>query len=104
MTSDEIYTHALLPATVPGDVRRSFASRLLPPLLDYDRRHQSELVRTLGVFLYGAGSWNACAEQLHVHGISPRPSRQGCGCRSWLTLTYSAFSRSESTWNDMGAL
>ncbi|MEV0229243.1 helix-turn-helix domain-containing protein [Nonomuraea sp. NPDC050786] len=67
VTSDEIYTHALLLATVPGDVRRSFAARLLSPLLDYDRRHQSELVRTLGVFLDCAGSWNACAERLHVH-------------------------------------
>ncbi|TYB60981.1 PucR family transcriptional regulator [Nonomuraea sp. PA05] len=67
VTSDEIYTHALLLATVPGDVRRSFAARLLSPLLDYDRRHQSELVRTLGIFLDCAGSWNACAEQLHVH-------------------------------------
>ncbi|MFI6731541.1 PucR family transcriptional regulator [Nonomuraea sp. NPDC050451] len=67
VTSDEIYTHALLLATVPGDVRRSFTARLLSPLLDYDRRHQSELVRTLGVFLDCAGSWNACAERLHVH-------------------------------------
>ncbi|TDD36661.1 PucR family transcriptional regulator [Nonomuraea terrae] len=67
VTSDEIYTHALLLATVPGDVRRSFAARLLSPLLDYDRRHQSDLVRTLGVFLDCAGSWHACAEQLHVH-------------------------------------
>ncbi|MBF8190865.1 PucR family transcriptional regulator [Nonomuraea sp. K274] len=67
VTSDEIYTHALLLATVPGDVRRSFAARLLSPLLDYDRGHQSDLVRTLGVFLDCAGSWHACAEQLHVH-------------------------------------
>ncbi|MEV6036920.1 helix-turn-helix domain-containing protein [Nonomuraea sp. NPDC052116] len=67
VTSDEIYTHALLLATVPGDVRRSFTARLLSPLLDYDRRHQSELVRTLGIFLDCAGSWNACAERLHVH-------------------------------------
>ncbi|MEU8398427.1 helix-turn-helix domain-containing protein [Nonomuraea sp. NPDC048892] len=67
VTSDEIYTHALLLATVPGDVRRSFSSRLLSPLLDYDRRHQSDLVRTLGIFLDRAGSWNACAELLHVH-------------------------------------
>ncbi|NRQ38971.1 PucR family transcriptional regulator [Nonomuraea sp. NN258] len=67
VTSDEIYTHALLLATVPGDVRRSFADRLLAPLLAYDRGHQSELVRTLAVFLDCAGSWNACAERLHVH-------------------------------------
>ncbi|MFD2353664.1 PucR family transcriptional regulator [Nonomuraea ferruginea] len=67
VTSDEIYTHALLLATVPGDVRRSFAGRLLAPLLDYDTGHQSELVRTLATFLDCAGSWNACAERMHVH-------------------------------------
>jgi DNA-binding PucR family transcriptional regulator len=67
VTSDEIYTHALLLATVPQDVRRSFSDRLLSPLLGYDRSHQSDLVRTLGIFLDCAGSWNACAEQLHVH-------------------------------------
>jgi hypothetical protein len=67
VTSDEIYTHTLLLATVPGDVRRSFARRLLGPLLDYDAGHQSELVRTLATFLDCAGSWNACAERMHVH-------------------------------------
>ncbi|MGV9777949.1 PucR family transcriptional regulator [Streptosporangium sp. NPDC003464] len=66
-TSDEIYTHALLLATVPGDVRRSFADRTLDPLVDYDRRHHSELVRTLETFLDCVGSWNVCAERLHVH-------------------------------------
>ncbi|MEW9527799.1 PucR family transcriptional regulator [Microbispora sp. NPDC049125] len=66
-TSDEIYTHALLLATVPGDIRGSFAARLLGPLFDYDRRHGAELVRTLGAFLDCAGSWNGCAERLHVH-------------------------------------
>ncbi|GGS88141.1 PucR family transcriptional regulator [Nonomuraea spiralis] len=67
VTSDEIYTHALLLATVPGDVRRSFTDRLLSPLLSYDRGHQSDLVRTLDVFLDCSGSWHACAERLHVH-------------------------------------
>lgn len=67
VTSDEIYTHGLLLATVPGDVRRSFADRLLSPVLAYDERHQSDLIRTLGAFLDTAGSWHACAEQLHVH-------------------------------------
>ncbi|MEU8268381.1 PucR family transcriptional regulator ligand-binding domain-containing protein [Sphaerisporangium sp. NPDC049002] len=67
VTSDEIYTHVLLLATVPDDVRRSFADRILAPLFAYDRRHQSELVRTLGTFLDCAGSWNVCAERLHVH-------------------------------------
>ncbi len=67
VTSDEIYTHALLLATVPNDVRRSFAERILGPLYAYDRRHRSELVRTLGTFLDCAGSWNVCAERMHVH-------------------------------------
>ncbi|WP_405139393.1 helix-turn-helix domain-containing protein [Sphaerisporangium sp. NBC_01403] len=67
VTSDEIYTHVLLLATVPDNVRRSFADRVLAPLFAYDRRHQSELVRTLGTFLDCAGSWNACAERMHVH-------------------------------------
>ncbi|GAA3822141.1 PucR family transcriptional regulator ligand-binding domain-containing protein [Sphaerisporangium flaviroseum] len=67
VTSDEIYTHALLLATVPDDVRRSFADRILAPLFAYDLRHQSELVRTLGTFLDCAGSWNTCSERLHVH-------------------------------------
>ncbi|GLW97070.1 PucR family transcriptional regulator [Microtetraspora sp. NBRC 16547] len=67
VTSDEIYTHGLLLATVPDGVRRSFASRLLDPLFEYDRRHQAELVLTLATFLDCAGSWNGCAERLHVH-------------------------------------
>ncbi|WP_327086196.1 helix-turn-helix domain-containing protein [Nonomuraea sp. NBC_01738] len=67
VTSDEVYTHGLLLATVPGDVRRSFADRLLAPLLAYDESHQSDLVGTLGAFLDTAGSWHACAERLHVH-------------------------------------
>ncbi|GII75934.1 hypothetical protein Sru01_09160 [Sphaerisporangium rufum] len=67
VTSDEIYTHDLLLATVPDTVRRSFTERILNPLVEYDRRHRSELVRTLGTFLDCSGSWNLCAERLHVH-------------------------------------
>ncbi|WP_061294776.1 PucR family transcriptional regulator [Herbidospora cretacea] len=67
VTSDEIYTHALLLATVPDDIRRGFAARLLDPLFAYDRKHQADLVRTLSTFLDCAGSWNVCAERLHVH-------------------------------------
>ncbi|WP_248959542.1 PucR family transcriptional regulator [Sphaerisporangium perillae] len=67
VTSDEIYTHALLLATVPAEVRRSFSDRILVPLFAYDQRHRSELVRTLDVFLECAGSWHTCAERLHVH-------------------------------------
>ncbi|GII60114.1 hypothetical protein Skr01_01990 [Sphaerisporangium krabiense] len=67
VTSDEIYTCDLLLATVPDEVRRSFAQRILDPLFEYDRRHRSELVRTLAEFLDCAGSWNGCAARLHVH-------------------------------------
>jgi len=67
VTSDEIYTHDLLLATVPGDVRRTFAARLLDPLFEYDRRYRSELVRTLATFLECTGSWHACADRLHIH-------------------------------------
>ncbi|RJL32538.1 PucR family transcriptional regulator [Bailinhaonella thermotolerans] len=67
VTGDEIYTHALLLATVPQDVRRSFAARLLEPVIRYDREHQSDLVRTLEAFLDCSGSWNVCAARLHIH-------------------------------------
>ncbi|WP_344829521.1 PucR family transcriptional regulator [Actinocorallia longicatena] len=67
VTSDEIHSHALLLATVPDGVRRSFRDRLLGPLQDYDLEHHSDLVRTLSAFLENSGSWNRCAAQLHLH-------------------------------------
>ncbi|MET7335259.1 helix-turn-helix domain-containing protein [Nonomuraea sp. NPDC005650] len=54
--------------TPSGGVRRSFASRLPSPSIDCERRHQPELVRTLGRgFLDCVGTWNACARRVHVH-------------------------------------
>ncbi|HEY3735375.1 MAG TPA: PucR family transcriptional regulator ligand-binding domain-containing protein [Streptosporangiaceae bacterium] len=67
VTGDELGTHAMLLASVPGDVLRSFRGRLLGPLLGYDRRRHAELVPTLAEFLACSGSWNACAARLHVH-------------------------------------
>lgn len=67
VASDELASHSLLLATVPEELRRSFRQRLLGPLLDYDRAHQSDLVGTLGVFLDCNGSWNRSAARLHVH-------------------------------------
>lgn len=67
VTSDEIHSHALLLATVPDGVRRSFRERLLRPLQDYDREHHSDLVATLTAFLDHSGSWNKCAAALHLH-------------------------------------
>ncbi len=67
LATDEIDSHALLLATVPDDVRRTFLARVLGPVLDYDERHESDLVATLEAFLAASGSWTVCAERLHLH-------------------------------------
>jgi len=67
VTSDEVASHELLLATVPGSVLRSFRDRLLGPLLAYDERHRAELLPTLREFLACSGSWNACAATMYVH-------------------------------------
>ncbi|HJZ04002.1 MAG TPA: PucR family transcriptional regulator ligand-binding domain-containing protein [Streptosporangiaceae bacterium] len=67
VTSDEVASHELLLASVPGSVQRSFRERLLGPLLAYDERHHAELLPTLRQFLACSGSWNACAASMYVH-------------------------------------
>ncbi len=67
VTSDEVASHELLLATVPGSVLRSFRERMLGPLLAYDQRHRAELLPTLRQFLACSGSWNACAGAMYVH-------------------------------------
>jgi sugar diacid utilization regulator len=67
VTSDEVASHELLLASVPGSVLRSFRKRLLGPLLSYDERHHAELLSTLSEFLACSGSWNACAAKMYVH-------------------------------------
>jgi hypothetical protein len=67
VTSDEMASHELLLAAVPGSVLRSFRERLLGPLLAYDQRHKAELLPTLREFLACSGSWNACATRMYVH-------------------------------------
>ena len=67
VTSDEVASHELLLASVPGSVLRSFRGRLLGPLLAYDERHRAELLPTLREFLACSGSWNACAARMYVH-------------------------------------
>jgi DNA-binding PucR family transcriptional regulator len=63
VTSDEVASHELVPASV----LRSFRERLLGPLLAYDDRHRAELMPTLREFLACSGSWNACAAKMYVH-------------------------------------
>jgi hypothetical protein len=67
VTSDEVASHELLLASVPGSVLRSFRERLLGPLLAYDERHHAELLPTLREFLACSGSWHACAATMYVH-------------------------------------
>ncbi len=67
VTSDEVASHELLLASVPGSVLRSFRDRLLGPLLAYDERHRAELLPTLREFLACSGSWHACATAMYVH-------------------------------------
>ncbi|SDC42270.1 helix-turn-helix domain-containing protein [Actinokineospora iranica] len=58
--------HTLL-VMVPDDQRAAFRRWVLGPVTDYDAEHQSDLLRTLRVFLACSGSWTKAAEQLHVH-------------------------------------
>jgi sugar diacid utilization regulator len=67
VTSDEVASHELLLASVPGSVLRSFRERLLGPLVAYDEQHRAELLPTLREFLDCSGSWNACAAKMYVH-------------------------------------
>jgi DNA-binding PucR family transcriptional regulator len=67
VTSDEVASHELLLASVPGSVLRSFRDRMLGPLISYDKRHRADLLATLREFLACSGSWNACAARMYVH-------------------------------------
>ena len=67
VTGDEFTSHVLLLATVPDDVRRAFAGRVLQPVLDHDARHGTELLTTLHAFLDVDGSWSRSAAALHLH-------------------------------------
>jgi hypothetical protein len=67
VSSAELASHVLLFAGVPAPTRASFRARLLGPLIEYDRAHDADLVRTLDTFLTCSGSWTRCAAQLHVH-------------------------------------
>jgi DNA-binding PucR family transcriptional regulator len=67
VTADEVTSHVLLLAAVPDDVRRTFAGRVLKPVLDHDARHGTDLLETLRAFLEVDGSWSRCAAGMHLH-------------------------------------
>lgn len=68
----ELMSHVLLLASVPDDVRKMFATRVLGALVDYDASHGSGLLATVEAFLACSGSWNKAAQQLHLHVNSVR--------------------------------
>ncbi|MFJ9179216.1 PucR family transcriptional regulator [Streptomyces sp. NPDC102360] len=65
--SGALSSYQLLLAAVPDDVRRFYRDRLIGVVERYDADHGSDLVATLTAFLDASGSWQRCAEQLHVH-------------------------------------
>jgi DNA-binding PucR family transcriptional regulator len=67
MSSVDLASHVLLLAGVGPEARQSFRRLLLGPLIEYDRTHHANLVRTLDAFLRSSGSWQRCAGEMHVH-------------------------------------
>jgi|GEM_PF-1632803 len=58
--------HLLL--AIPDDaLLRDYAVRELGPLLEYDRRHRSQLAKTLQTFLRTGGNLKRTAEELYIH-------------------------------------
>jgi DNA-binding PucR family transcriptional regulator len=60
-------SHDALLALLSDRVRQAFAQAMLTPLVDYDARHGSDLVRTLRAFLDSGCAWQQAASDLHVH-------------------------------------
>jgi DNA-binding PucR family transcriptional regulator len=67
VSAEEVSSHVILLATVPDDVRRAYAARVLGKVLEYDERNDAGLVQTLEAFMSCSGSWSRTAEALHVH-------------------------------------
>jgi len=67
VSGDEVTTYQRLLATVPDEVRRTFATRVLGAVVDYDTAHDAGLRETLETFLANSGSWSRTAAAMHVH-------------------------------------
>lgn len=62
------YTDAApLPALRDQEEAQALVSRVLGPLIEYDRAHGTDLVYSLSTFLAAKRSWQVCAERLHIH-------------------------------------
>ncbi len=64
---EDLTSYVRLLATVPEEVRRAFAKRLLGDVVRYDEAHHAGLVETLRTFLECSGSWSRTAAALHLH-------------------------------------
>jgi len=67
VSGDEVTSYLRLLATVPDEVRRTFATRVLGAVLDYDKTHDAGLRETLETFLAHSGSWSRTAAAMHLH-------------------------------------
>jgi len=54
-------------STLPDELRRAYADRLLGDVVEHDRRTDAGLLATLEAFLDCDGSWRRTADRLHVH-------------------------------------
>jgi len=58
---------ALLLSAVDHPSARAFVHDTLGAIEEYDRRHDTELLRTLREFLYNGGHYQACANRMRIH-------------------------------------
>jgi DNA-binding PucR family transcriptional regulator len=63
----DVRSAGLLLTHVPPDVRSTYRTQILGPVLNYDLEHDADLELTLRTFLDAAGSWQTCAERMHLH-------------------------------------
>jgi sugar diacid utilization regulator len=66
-TVTEIGSYAMLFEMHDSETKRSFVSALLGALVERDRRHGTQLVHTLDVYLSAGANWQRAADRLHVH-------------------------------------
>jgi PucR C-terminal helix-turn-helix domain/GGDEF-like domain len=64
---ERLSSHAVLLAAVPVELRDAYRRRVLGPMLEHDRAHRTDLVRTLEAYLESSGSWSRCAARMHLH-------------------------------------
>ncbi|WDL95669.1 helix-turn-helix domain-containing protein [Alicyclobacillus sp. ALC3] len=68
--ADDVRVHHLLRPISSMTGAQSFTNQLLCPLENYDRHHQTELMKTLRVYLHHNGSLSDAANALFIHRTS----------------------------------